>query len=148
MSSQFIHSSVLLAAWQKHYSGPVLLLRAKMDTWHKCLDVSFRSVPEQQTNLPLKVSKPRSGLLYHYLITHYDCGILVFRIHIHGHELMQAVMGHENSLYNFNIIALSKLGVLCNIKYKQHYRKYKYIKYKYKNKYRNTENDENNENYW
>lgn len=69
------------------YSGPVLLRRAKIDTWHKRLDVSFRPGPEQQTNLPLKVSKPRSGLLYHYLITHYDCGILAFLICIHAHDL-------------------------------------------------------------
>lgn len=52
------------------YSGPVLLRRAKIDTWHKCLE-SFRPGPRQQTNLPLRVSKLRSGLLYHYLITHW-----------------------------------------------------------------------------
>lgn len=69
------------------YSGPFLLLRAKMDTWHTCLDLSLRPAAEQQTNVPLKVSKPRSGLLYRYLITYYDCGILVFLICIHGHDL-------------------------------------------------------------
>ena len=69
------------------YSSPVLLRRAKIDTWHKCLDVSLRPGPEQQTNLPLEVSKPRSGLLYHYLITHYDSGILTFLICIHAHDL-------------------------------------------------------------
>ncbi len=65
---------------QSSYAGQKLILG--MNLW-MCL----RPGPELQTNLPLKVSKPRSGLFYHDLITHYDCGILTFLICIHAHYL-------------------------------------------------------------
>lgn len=49
------------------------------NTWLKCLAVSFMPRREQQTNLPLRGSKPRSGLLDRCVITHYDCGVLTCR---------------------------------------------------------------------
>lgn len=66
------------------YSGPVLRCRVKKkgggrNTWLKCLAVSFMPRREQQTNLPLRGSKPRSGLLDRCVITHYDCGVLTCR---------------------------------------------------------------------
>lgn len=116
------------------YSSPVLLLGAKMDTWHKCLDVSFRPLPKLQTKPPTqsiqtKVRTPSP--LPNYTLRLWNSGIS--DVHprtwpLHAAVLMVAAVfppemysrrggtvfgpwtGHENSLCTHIIFALSRTG--------------------------------------